>query len=122
MENVIIAPNAVGDEYLTDVLSSSLSRRKLGLDAEGSWIGTVSSLVDYEDIGRLFSTTARRIPSYLELLTFRKCSEALKIPMGHESERRAYQDVGPNFVRVQRTWTRNVQAYADAYERIGAAA
>lgn len=54
-EGVVLAPNAVGGDYLLEPPSMEEARRKLGLDVEARIIGTVSSLVDYEGLDDLVS-------------------------------------------------------------------
>ncbi|MHA7171685.1 glycosyltransferase family 4 protein [Arthrobacter monumenti] len=67
MENIVIAPNAVGEQYLADPLSSAEARADLGLPGSGVWIGTVSSLVDYEGLDDLLSAAAELAPAYPSL-------------------------------------------------------
>lgn len=52
---VIIAPNAVGGDYLSAPLDKVTARRELGLAEGGLFIGTVSSLVAYEGIEDLLA-------------------------------------------------------------------
>ncbi|MET3901811.1 glycosyltransferase involved in cell wall biosynthesis [Paenarthrobacter sp. 4246] len=67
---VLICPNAVGGSYLREPLEHKAARLALGLDPEGLYIGTVSSLVDYEGIDDLVSAFALLAPrlSKLKLL------------------------------------------------------
>ncbi|MDJ0321740.1 glycosyltransferase family 4 protein [Pseudarthrobacter sp. PS3-L1] len=50
---VIIAPNAVGGDYERVPMGMAQARLELGLDTEAFFVGTVSSLVDYEGIDDL---------------------------------------------------------------------
>ena len=62
-EKVLLTPNAVGDEYLEPPISSAEARKRLGLEAAGTYVGTVSSLVDYEGLDTLLHAVARLAPS-----------------------------------------------------------
>lgn len=67
---VLIAPNAVGGDFLKEPLDASSARRELGLNESGQYIGTVSSLVAYEGLDCLieaFVLLAPRLPD-LKLL------------------------------------------------------
>jgi glycosyltransferase involved in cell wall biosynthesis len=55
---VLIAPNAVGGDFLTKPQEKASARRKLGLPEDGQVIGTVSSLVPYEGIEDLLAAFA----------------------------------------------------------------
>jgi glycosyltransferase involved in cell wall biosynthesis len=52
---VLIAPNAVGGDFLAEPLDKASARRQLGLAEAGQFIGTVSSLVPYEGIEDLLA-------------------------------------------------------------------
>ncbi|MET3351811.1 UNVERIFIED_ORG: glycosyltransferase involved in cell wall biosynthesis [Arthrobacter sp. UYEF1] len=52
---ILIAPNAVGGQFLLKPLSAVEARRELGLPEDGLYIGTVSSLVSYEGIDDLIA-------------------------------------------------------------------
>ncbi|WP_354349981.1 glycosyltransferase [Pseudarthrobacter sp. PvP090] len=54
-KKVLLAPNAVGGDYLSDPLDTASARRELGLAEDGQFIGTVSSLVAYEGIDDLLA-------------------------------------------------------------------
>ncbi|WP_441406528.1 glycosyltransferase family 4 protein [Arthrobacter sp. YAF17] len=58
-EKILIAPNAVGGPFLLEPLEPSMARRELGLDEDGQYIGTVSSLVAYEGIDDLIAAFAQ---------------------------------------------------------------
>ncbi|MFE4196511.1 glycosyltransferase family 4 protein [Paenarthrobacter sp. NPDC056912] len=64
-ERILISPNAVGGAYLDEPLSHGEARQALGLDPNGLYIGTVSSLVAYEGLDDLvtsFAILAPRLP------------------------------------------------------------
>ncbi|MDJ0314934.1 glycosyltransferase family 4 protein [Arthrobacter sp. H35-D1] len=64
-EKVLLAPNAVGGEFLQAPRAAEEARTALGLDPDLNYIGTVSSLVDYEGIDDLveaFALLAPEIP------------------------------------------------------------
>lgn len=64
-EKILIAPNAVGDDYLAEPMDHAEARRSLHLEARDLYIGTVSSLVDYEgldDLVTAFALLAPRLP------------------------------------------------------------
>lgn len=64
-QKILIAPNAVGDDYFAEPLDHAVARAALGLEAQGLYIGTVSSLVDYEgldDLVTAFALLAPRLP------------------------------------------------------------
>ncbi|MGA8979821.1 MAG: glycosyltransferase, partial [Pedococcus sp.] len=49
-ERISVVPNAVDASLLETVTTPREGRRALGLPEEGRWVGTVSSLVDYEGL------------------------------------------------------------------------
>lgn len=55
---VLIAPNAVGGDFLSEPLDKASARRELGLTEDAQFIGTVSSLVAYEGIEDLLAAFA----------------------------------------------------------------
>lgn len=57
-ERVMIAPNAVGGDFLSEPRTTAEARGLLGLDANAQIIGTVSSLVPYEGLDTLISAFA----------------------------------------------------------------
>lgn len=65
--NVLICPNAVGGSYLNEPLEHEAARLALGLDPGGLYIGTVSSLVDYEGIDDLVTAFALLAPRLSKL-------------------------------------------------------
>ncbi|MDR6639850.1 glycosyltransferase involved in cell wall biosynthesis [Paenarthrobacter nitroguajacolicus] len=70
-EKVLISPNAVGGDYFSVPMSQQDARGVLGLDAGLLYVGTVSSLVDYEGIDDLvtaFALLAPRLPRLRLLL------------------------------------------------------
>lgn len=54
-ERVLMAPNAVGGQFLMEPLDTATARRELGIAEGGHYIGTVSSLVPYEGIDDLIA-------------------------------------------------------------------
>ncbi len=66
-DKVIIAPNAVGGDFLAEPREKALARRELGLDEHGPMIGTVSSLVPYEGIEDLIAAFALLAPDFPDL-------------------------------------------------------
>ncbi|MHC8608806.1 glycosyltransferase family 4 protein [Paenarthrobacter ureafaciens] len=64
---VLICPNAVGGDYLDEPLDHADARRALGLDPDSLYIGTVSSLVDYEGLDDLVSAFALLAPRLRKL-------------------------------------------------------
>ncbi|QOT16046.1 glycosyltransferase [Paenarthrobacter sp. YJN-5] len=64
---VLICPNAVGGDYLEEPLDHADARRALGLDPDSLYIGTVSSLVDYEGLDDLVSAFALLAPRLRKL-------------------------------------------------------
>ena len=68
---ILISPNAVGGLYLSEPVSHRDARLSLGLDPDGLYIGTVSSLVDYEgldDLVTAFALIAPRLPKLMLVL------------------------------------------------------
>lgn len=67
---IIIAPNAVGGEYLTRPRKISEARALLGLEQDAQIVGTVSSLVPYEGLDDLISAFTLLAPTnrHLRLL------------------------------------------------------
>ncbi|NKX55366.1 glycosyltransferase [Arthrobacter sp. E918] len=66
-DKVLLLPNAVGDSFLAEPAAPPQARRQLGLPEEGTFIGTVSSLVDYEGLDDLLRAFARLAGGYPEL-------------------------------------------------------
>ncbi|MEV8144206.1 glycosyltransferase family 4 protein [Specibacter sp. NPDC078709] len=66
-EKVVLSPNAVGGDYLLEPGTPMAAREKLGLDPALSYIGTVSSLVDYEGLDHLISAFAILAPEFPKL-------------------------------------------------------
>ncbi|MDQ0820474.1 glycosyltransferase involved in cell wall biosynthesis [Arthrobacter sp. V4I6] len=66
-KKVIIAPNAVGGDFLSEPLDKASARRELGLAEDGQFIGTVSSLVNYEGIEDLLAAFILLAPDLPEL-------------------------------------------------------
>ncbi|WP_318779206.1 MULTISPECIES: glycosyltransferase family 4 protein [unclassified Arthrobacter] len=61
---VLLCPNAVGDEYLDEPMDSGSARQSLGLPSDGVYIGTVSSIVDYEGLDDLLRAFAVLVPDH----------------------------------------------------------
>ncbi|MDR3068073.1 MAG: glycosyltransferase [Cellulomonas sp.] len=55
---ISVIPNAVDDALLTRDVDPAAARGRLGLAADGFWVGTVSSLVDYEGVATLLEAVA----------------------------------------------------------------
>lgn len=55
---VSVIPNAVDGDLLDFVLDPADARTRLGLPPDGFWVGTVSSLVDYEGLDTLVEAVA----------------------------------------------------------------
>ncbi|MBG6181392.1 glycosyltransferase family 4 protein [Arthrobacter sp. CAN_A1] len=55
---VLLCPNAVGDEYLDEPMDSRSARKLIGLPTDGVYVGTVSSIVDYEGLDDLLRAFA----------------------------------------------------------------
>lgn len=64
---VVIAPNAVGGDFLAEPLDKASARRELGLAEDAQFIGTVSSLVEYEGIEDLLAAFLLLAPDLPEL-------------------------------------------------------
>ncbi|WP_235472058.1 glycosyltransferase family 4 protein [Arthrobacter sp. Edens01] len=65
-EDIFLLPNAVGEDYLAEPLEQAAARERLGLPVGGQFIGTVSSLVEYEgldDLLRAFAVLAPQVPN-----------------------------------------------------------
>ncbi|AIY00867.1 hypothetical protein ART_1268 [Arthrobacter sp. PAMC 25486] len=66
-EKILLAPNAVGGEFLGTPRSHAEARTALGLDPALNYIGTVSSLVDYEGMDHLVEAFAILSPQFPKL-------------------------------------------------------
>lgn len=66
-QKVLIAPNAVGGDFLAEPLEPEQARRALGLETHGRMIGTVSSLVPYEGLEDLIAAFAQLAPDLPDL-------------------------------------------------------
>jgi glycosyltransferase involved in cell wall biosynthesis len=64
---VLIAPNAVGGDFLKEPLDAGSARRELGLNESGQYIGTVSSLVAYEGLDGLIEAFTLLAPQFPHL-------------------------------------------------------
>lgn len=66
-EKVVLAPNAVGGDFLEEPGDAARARRELGLVEHGRFIGTVSSLVAYEGIEDLIGAFVLLAPDLPDL-------------------------------------------------------
>lgn len=66
-DKILLSLNAVGDEYLEEPAPSADVRHRLGLPKDGIFVGTVSSLVDYEGLDTLLRAVALLVPTQPEL-------------------------------------------------------
>ncbi|WP_230854612.1 glycosyltransferase family 4 protein [Arthrobacter terrae] len=66
-DKIILAPNAVGGDFLKEPMNPQAARRALGLPVDAQYIGTVSSLVDYEGLDDLVSAFALLAPEHPDL-------------------------------------------------------
>lgn len=57
-DRITVVPNAVDAALLADAASPADGRRALGLDPQGFWVGSVSSLVGYEGLDLLLEAVA----------------------------------------------------------------
>jgi glycosyltransferase involved in cell wall biosynthesis len=64
---ILIAPNAVGGDFLEEPSDTASARRELGLKEDGQYIGTVSSLVAYEGLDCLIDAFALLAPRFPQL-------------------------------------------------------
>lgn len=61
-DQISIAPNAIGEEYLELPVERMDARKTLGLATEYQYVGTVSSLVSYEGLDLLVRAVAELVP------------------------------------------------------------
>lgn len=66
-EKVLIASNAVGEDFLSEPGAPEAARAVLGLDSSLNYIGTVSSLVSYEGLDDLIEAFAILEPAFPSL-------------------------------------------------------
>lgn len=69
-DRILLAPNAVGGAFELEPMEAGAAKQRLGLDPQATYMGTVSSLVEYEGISDLieaFDILAPRFP-HLRLL------------------------------------------------------
>ncbi|MFP3580795.1 glycosyltransferase family 4 protein [Arthrobacter sp. SIMBA_036] len=86
-DKILISPNAVGGAYLEEPMEPRQARLLLGLDPDGLYIGTVSSLVGYEgldDLVTAFAYLAPRLPG-LKLVVV---GDGVAAPMLHDQVQR----------------------------------
>lgn len=91
-DKVIIAPNAVGGDYLAEPLAKTAARRELGLAEEGQFIGTVSSLVAYEGIDDLLAAFVLLAPDLPELRLLVVGSGSAMPSLQVQAQRSGYAD------------------------------
>ncbi|WP_172797103.1 glycosyltransferase family 4 protein [Devriesea agamarum] len=65
-DRITVIPNSVDDQLLDRATSPARARTELGLPSDGFWIGSVSSLVDYEGFDVLLRAAATLIHSEAE--------------------------------------------------------
>lgn len=87
-EKIVIAPNAVGGEYLREPRDVADARMHLGLDPDDQIIGTVSSLVPYEGLDDLIDAFTLLAPAHprLKLLIV---GSGVSLPALQEQARRS---------------------------------
>lgn len=66
-ERIVLAPNAVDARFEAPPPSRATARQHLGLDPDGRYVGTVSSIVDYEGLDLLVRAVARLAPEHPRL-------------------------------------------------------
>lgn len=66
-ERIVLAPNAVDARFEAPPPSRATARKHLGLDPDGRYVGTVSSIVDYEGLDLLVRAVARLAPEHPRL-------------------------------------------------------
>lgn len=66
-ERIVLAPNAVDARFEAPPPSRATARHHLGLDPDGRYVGTVSSIVDYEGLDLLVRAVARLAPEHPRL-------------------------------------------------------
>ena len=66
-EGITVCPNAVGDVFLAEPPSRRDARARLGLSENHVYVGTVSSIVDYEGLDTLLRAAALLKPTHPEL-------------------------------------------------------
>lgn len=66
-ERIVLAPNAVDGRFEAPPPSRATAREHLGLDPDGRYVGTVSSIVDYEGLDLLVRAVARLAPEHPRL-------------------------------------------------------
>lgn len=66
-ERIVLAPNAVDARFEAEPPSRADARARLGLDPDAQYVGTVSSIVDYEGLDLLLRAVARLAPNHPRL-------------------------------------------------------
>jgi glycosyltransferase involved in cell wall biosynthesis len=85
---ILVAPNAVGGDYLAEPMDVSEARNQLGLEQDAQIIGTVSSLVPYEGLDDLVAAFALLAPSN-PLLRLLIVGAGVALPSLQEQARRS---------------------------------
>ncbi len=92
-DRILLGPNAVGEEYLAEPVASTDARRQLGLPEDGVFVGTVSSLVEYEGLDDLLRAVALLEPTHPQLRCLivgdgvaRPALESLAVELGISSK------------------------------------
>lgn len=67
LQDTLLLPNAVGGDFMNEPDAPAEVRQRLGLPADGTFIGTVSSLVDYEGLDDLLRAFALLAPQHPDL-------------------------------------------------------
>lgn len=66
-QRIVLAPNAVDARFETEPPSRADARARLRLDPDAQYVGTVSSIVDYEGLDLLVRAVARLAPEHPRL-------------------------------------------------------
>ena len=66
-QRIVLAPNAVDARFETEPPSRADARARLRLDPDAQYVGTVSSIVDYEGLDLLLRAVARLAPEHPRL-------------------------------------------------------
>lgn len=66
-ERIVLAPNAVDARFEAAPPTRAAARERLGLDPDARYVGTVSSIVDYEGLDLLVRAVARLAPEHPRL-------------------------------------------------------
>ena len=114
-EKIIVAPNAVGGDYLLAPQGTGEARRKLGLEQDAQIIGTVSSLVPYEGLDDLITAFALLAPSNPRLRLLIVGSGVSLPSLEDQARRTAYGDRVIFTGRVPRNQARDYHQALDVF-------